>query len=209
MKLIDISMKIFPNMMVYKNREEKKPIFKPIKTYENADFYESRLDFDLHTGTHVDAPLHMIEGGKTMEQMDLEGWHGEALVLDLTHVEGGISKSDLEDFTISENQIVLLKTKNSLTELFDPEFVYLDASGAAYLANCKIKGVGIDALGIERAQPDHETHRILFEANCFILEGIRLKEVVEGTYYLMALPLALEGVEASPVRAVLVDFDHS
>lgn len=205
MKLIDISMRISPTMMVYKNREEKKPIFKAHKTYENADFYESRLDLDLHTGTHVDAPLHMVDGGQTIDQIELSSWHGEAVVIDLTTVSEAISKSDLEGFDIPRNGIVLLKTRNSLTDIFDPEFIYLNADGAAYLASLGIKGVGIDALGIERAQAGHETHKALFEVGCFILEGIRLKDVEPGGYYLMALPLNIEGVEASPVRAVLVD----
>lgn len=203
MKLIDISMPIHPQMMVYKDREEKKPIFKPMKTYENADFYESRLDFDLHTGTHVDSPLHMIDGGDTMEKIDLDTWHGKALVVDLSHVEGGIRKSDLEHLELEENIILLFKTRNSFEDKFNAEFIYLEESGAEWLSKKGIKGVGIDALGIERAQPSHATHRILFEANIFILEGIRLAHVEEGEYYLMALPLSIEGVEASPVRAVL------
>lgn len=205
MKLIDISMTIAPDMMVYKNREEKKPVFIPMKTYENADFYESRLDFDLHTGTHVDAPLHMVNGGDTMEKISLDTWHGDAIVADLSHVEGGIGKGDLESIALKPGQILLLKTRNSFEETFNPEFIYLAEDGAAYLAEKQIKGVGIDALGIERAQPSHATHTILFNADIFILEGLRLAHVAEGQYYLMALPLQIKGVEASPVRAVLLD----
>lgn len=204
MRLIDISMPISAEMMVYKNRAEKKPIFKPMKTYADSDFYESRLDLDLHTGTHVDTPLHMIEGGKTMEQLPLDDWHGQAQLLDLSHVTEAIHAEDLKVFDISAGDIVLLKTRNSYSEVFDPEFVYLAEDGAAYLAAIGIKGVGIDALGIERAQADHGTHKVLFEKGCFILEGIRLAAVDAGRYYLMALPLALVGTEASPVRAVLM-----
>lgn len=203
MKLIDISMPISPEMMVYKNRDEKKPIFKPMKTYENSDFYESRLDLDLHTGTHVDSPLHMLENGATMEQIELDRWHGKAKVLDLTHVEEAIHLEDIQGQDLLEGDIVLLKTKNSLTETFDPDFVYLAEDAATYLVELGVKGVGIDALGIERAQASHATHKKLFEGQCFILEGLRLAHVEVGRYYLMALPLMLMGTEASPVRAVL------
>lgn len=204
MRLIDISMPISPEMMVYKNREEKKPKFIPMKTYENSDFYESRLEMDLHTGTHIDTPLHMKVDGQTLEQIALDTWHGYAKVLDLSKVEGCINEADLKAFDVASGDIVLLKTKNSYEMAFNPDFIYLSAQGATYLAKLGVKGVGIDALGIERAQAAHETHKILFGANCFILEGIRLAEVNEGGYYLMALPLNIVGVEASPVRAVLI-----
>lgn len=209
MKLIDISMSISENMMVYKNREEKKPKFIPMKTYHNSDFYESRIDMDLHTGTHVDAPLHMIEDGQTMEMLPLDTWHGSAIVLDLSHISEGIRAEDLKAFEIKKGQIVLFKTRNSFEDAFNAEFIYLAADGAEYLAEIGIKGVGIDALGIERSQPGHETHKALFEKDIFILEGLKLDHVSEGSYYLMALPIKIEGVEASPVRAVLMKFEEA
>ncbi len=205
MKLIDISMTISKDMMVYKDRAEKKPKFMPMKTYENSDFYESRMDIDLHTGTHVDAPLHMIENGKTMEQLPLEDWHGEAQVLDLSHVKEAIHVEDINSYQIKQGEIILLKTQNSFEDTFNADFIYLAADAAAYLVERGIKGVGIDALGIERAQAAHDTHKILFDHDCFILEGLRLAHVNEGHYYLMALPLNIVGVEASPVRAVLIE----
>ncbi len=207
MKLIDISMPVSPEMMVYKNREEKKPIFKPMKTYDNSDFYESRLDLDLHTGTHVDTPLHMLENGATMEQIELDHWHGKAKVIDLTSVSEAIHVEDLREHALLAGDIVLLKTKNSLTENFDPDFVYLAEDAAEFLSQLGVKGVGIDALGIERAQANHATHKRLFESQCFILEGLRLAHVDAGRYYLMALPINLVGTEASPVRAVLLQED--
>lgn len=204
MKLIDISVAIHENMVVYKNREEKKPHFKPMKTYENADFYESRIDMDLHTGTHVDTPLHMVKDGLTMDQLPLDQWHGKAKVFDLSHLEDGIAKSDVAALAIEKGDIVLFKTRNSFEDFFNVDFIYVKADAAQYLAEVGVKGVGIDALGIERAQPNHESHLALFEAGAFILEGINLRAVEAGSYYLMALPLALVGVEASPVRAVLI-----
>lgn len=204
MKLIDISVPIYNQMVVYKDREEKRPMIKPMKTFENADFYESRIDMDLHTGTHVDTPLHMVKEGQTMDQIPLDTWHGQAKVFDLSHLEDGITKADIENLNISQGDIVLFKTRNSFEDFFNMSFIYVKADAAQYLGKIGVKGVGIDALGIERAQPNHESHLALFEAGAFILEGINLKHVQTGSYYLMALPLALVGVEASPVRAVLI-----
>jgi arylformamidase len=134
---------------------------------------------------------------------------GDCKVLDLTHVDEKIIASDLQKFDIQENDIILFKTKNSLfpdTGKFEPNFIYLDKTGAQYLASKKIKTVGIDYLGIERKQPEHETHITLFESNITIIEGLRLAEANPGVYFLICLPVKIEGVEAASSRAILLDF---
>ena len=97
-----------------------------------------------------------------------------------------------------------MKTKNSWDDQFQSDFIYLDKSGAEFLEENNVLGVGIDALGIERNQPYHETHKILLSRHIPILEGLRLKEVPAGEYILHALPLKIAGVEAAPTRAVLI-----
>lgn len=202
--LYDISMAIHPGMSVYKNKAEKKPELTVRQDFSQSSTYESSLHMDLHTGTHIDAPLHMLQGGARIESIPLARLLTPCKVFDLTHAKDKITAADLRGIGITPGDFVLLKTRNSWAEEFDPEFVYLDQSGAAFLAAQKISGVGIDALGIERAQPEHETHKLLFQAEIIILEGLRLKEVPEGRYMLYALPLKLQGVEAAPVRAVLM-----
>src|SRR5690606_11028299 len=111
---------------------------------------------------------------------------------------------NLEAKEISEGDFILFKTRNSTEDILEKDFIYLDKAGAKYLRDKKIKGVGIDSLGIERDQPGHETHTMLFEAGIVILEGLKLDEVDEGEYFLFAAPLKIKGVEAAPVRAVLI-----
>jgi arylformamidase len=109
---------------------------------------------------------------------------------------------------IYAGDIILLKTANSslgATALFNPSFVYLEASGAHYLQEKKIKAVGIDYLGIERAQPAHETHLQLMEHGITIIEGLRLQHVKQGRYLVCCLPLNAVGIEAAPARAVLIE----
>ena len=204
MKIYDISMEISRKMPVYKGKEEKRPVFKTVSTLKTASSHETRLDIDLHTGTHVDAPLHMVEGGDSLESIGLDKVITKCRVVDLTDINEKISKIDLESKEIQKDDFILLKTKNSTENILEGAFIYLDKTGAEYLRDKKIKGVGIDALGIERAQPDHETHIILFEAGIVIIEGLKLDEVDEGEYFLFAAPLKIKGVEASPVRAVLI-----
>lgn len=204
MKIYDISMEIFQEMPVYKGKEEKKPIFKVQSDFKSGSSYETRLDINLHTGTHMDAPLHMIEGGETLESIGLEEVITKCRVIDLTHATEKISKINLEAKEISEGDFILFKTRNSTEDILEKDFIYLDKAGAKYLRDKKIKGVGIDSLGIERDQPGHETHTMLFEAGIVILEGLKLDEVDEGEYFLFAAPLKIKGVEAAPVRAVLI-----
>ncbi len=214
MVLYDISMTISEDMPVYKEDQAKKPVFSVTRDFENSSAYETRLELDLHTGTHIDMPLHFIPGGDTSEKWDIDGMFTRCTVLDFTDLDAEvITMKDLEQKmqeigddsqVFGRKMTVLLKTKNSMKEAFDPSFTYLDKTGAAFLAEKKIAGVGIDALGIERDQPAHETHKTLLEAGIWIIEGLRLNEVPQGSYILAVLPLKIKGVEAVPARAVLL-----
>jgi arylformamidase len=202
MKIIDITVPIFEGMPVYKNKPEKQP---QISTVTNAHVTESRISLDVHTGTHVDAPLHMMNDGKTIETLPIERLVRSCKVFDLTAVSEKITKKDIEDFSINEGDFILFKTKNSFDEQFNFEFIYVAEDAAKYLAEIGISGVGIDALGIERAQEGHPTHRALMGKDIIIIEGIQLKEVNEGEYFMVAAPLKLQGVDASPARILLID----
>lgn len=207
MKIYDISMTIEHDMVVYKNKEEKRPVFTAASKHSDNGVHETRVYMDAHCGTHLDAPLHMIENGETIDKFDLNLGFSKCRVLDLTTSENKISESDLRNKEIKKDDYILLKTKNSYEDFFNPEFIYVDESGAKYLKEQEIIGIGIDAVGIERSQPGHETHKILLGAGIVIMEGLRLGDIEEGEYSLIALPLKFKGVEASPVRAVLVKED--
>ncbi|MGY0691289.1 cyclase family protein [Virgibacillus sp. FSP13] len=200
MKLYDVTAPIFEGMPVYKNKEEKQP---EITTATNGHVTESRIAMDLHTGTHVDSPLHMINDGNTMETIDIQDLVGQVKLFDLTHVEDRITKKDIEAFQIEKNDFVLFKTKNSLQDAFDFNFIFVAEDAAAYLADIGIKGVGVDGLGIERSQEGHPTHRTLFQHNVIIMEGLRLNDVPEGEFFMVAAPLRIQGTDASPARVLL------
>ena len=88
-------------------------------------------------------------------------------------------------------------------EAFKPDFVYLDKSGAKFLADRKIKSIGIDYLGIERNQIGHESHIFLLENNIPIIEGLRLASLTGELGILYCLPINLVGVEAAFARAII------
>jgi arylformamidase len=204
MKIYDISMTVTPDIPVYKGRVEKRPHFSTDSDFQTGTAYETRINMNLHTGTHIDAPLHFVEGGGTIDGIPLEKFVTRCRVVDVTHVESGISAQDLEGKGIERGDFVLLKSRNSFEDLLEGDFVYLEGTGARYLTDKGIVGVGSDSLGIERAQPKHETHKTLLEAGIVILEGLRLAGVPEGEYLLVAAPVKI-CAEAAPARAMLIE----
>jgi arylformamidase len=204
MKVYDISMMINEGMQVYKNKPEKKPKIATVQDFSNATCHESMVSMNVHTGTHLDANLHMFENGSTIESIPLDRLVGPARVFDVSHVQEAITKADLEPFNIQHDEWIILKTRNSFSEDFDFDFVYVRQDAAEYLAEIGIRGVAIDGLGIERAQPEYPTHRSLMRKDIYIVEGLRLKEIEPGEYFMVIAPLKMEGIDAAPARALLI-----
>lgn len=207
-KIIDISWPVSPEMTAYKNNRVVD--FKSTKIFERDVARESVVTLGTHTGTHVDAASHFMRDGGTIDQLDLASLIGLCTVIDMTHKQEKITANDLVACDLQEGGMILFKTKNSAlapTDFFCPQFIYLDATAAQFLASKKLRCVGIDYLGVERNQPGHETHTALFAAGTVIIEGLRLQDVEAGEYFLCCLPLALEGLEAAPARAVLLQVE--
>jgi len=203
MNIIDISKTISEDMVVYGNEDAKRIKRNIVMDYAFGSYHESRIDMDMHCGTHIDAPLHMVENGNTIDSVDLSRFIGDCKVYDLTHVTDYIVKRDIENLDIQKDDIILFKTKNSYVTGYDAKFIYLEEDAAHYLAAIQIKCIGIDAMGIERDKPKHEIHKIILEQNIGIIENLQLKEVEAGKYFLSCLPLKIQGCEASPARAIL------
>lgn len=202
MKMYDVTGSIYEGMTVYKDKPEKQP---KLNRVTNGYVSETRIELDVHTGTHIDAPLHMVVDGDTFETVSLDHLIGTCKVVDVTNIESGVSKMDLEKFDLKKDDFVLLKTKNSYEEAFDFDFVFLAADGAEYLTEIGVRGIGIDSLGVERSQEGHPTHKTLFAHKVIIIEGLRLKEVEAGEYFMVAAPLKLVGTDASPARVLLFE----
>ena len=205
MKIHDISRLISEDMYVYKNKEEKKIKRKIVSDYTKGHYYESRIDTDMHCGTHIDAPLHMIENGSTIDRYDLSLFIGKCKVFDLTNVKEFIKKEDISNLDIQKGDIIIFKTANSYDKEYNPKFVYIEEDAATYLVQKGIKTIGIDAMSIERGKEGHPTHKIILGANIGVIEDLALADIKEGHYFLSALPLNIKDSEASPIRAVLIE----
>jgi len=206
--MYDISMTIKKDMLVYKGKEEIRPRLSTVRDFSQGDAHESELQMNVHTGTHVDAPLHMLEEGENADLFFAENPFYQAQLIDFTELEEKITKADLKDYEIEENSFIILKTKNSKPGFLEetPEkFIYLAKSGAEYLVDKKIKGVGIDTNGIERAQSEHPTHKKMLKEKIMILEGLRLNEIPAGNYILLLSLLKIANSDGLPGRAYLFE----
>lgn len=205
MTIYDISWPISPSMTAYKNN--KTVIFTQNKQFDTDGVRDSSITLGSHTGTHVDAPSHFLRDGKLIDEISPDRLIGKALVIDCMMVTDAIEPKNLQEHEIAPGDIVLLRTANSASDPngpFNPNFIYLSPQAAAYLAEKKVKAVGIDYLGIERGDPEHQTHTTLMHADIAIIEGLRLAHVPAGSYFLICLPLAIVGLEAAPARALLM-----
>ncbi len=206
MKIIDISWPITPDMTTYKNTQEV--MVQATHIFERDHIRKSSLIMGTHTGTHIDAPSHVLQQGKTVDQISMHRLIGTAAVLNLTDVEEVITRIDLEQFVLPKGIIILLKTHNSYvpeTGPFKHKFTYVDADAAAYCVEQEVRALGIDYLGLERNQPQHPAHTILAKHSIPVIEGLRLAHVDEGFYFCICLPLALIGLDAAPARAILIE----
>ncbi len=206
LRIIDVSMPIHMDMQVYKNKAEKRPSFTTTSDFDETGegAHETRICIDAHTGTHVDAPLHMVPGGATIESLSLSRLASPCRVLDLTAVDDAVHAADLEPFHPAAGEFLLLKTKNSFEDAFNFSFVYVAKDAAEFLAQRRIAGLAVDGLGVERAQSGHPTHKALFAKDIVIVEGLRLAHVDPGEYLFIAATLPVTGIDAAPARAFLL-----
>ena len=208
MKIYDISMAIKEQMSVYKGMEEKRPKLTPVRKIPEDTINETLIEFNVHTGTHIEAPLHMFEKGESIDEIDLQKLMTKVKVFDLCDVSDGISEDDLRTKNIQNGDAVLFKTQNSKQDTVPVDFVYLTEEAAEYLVRKNITVVGIDALGIERNQQGHPTHKTLMNAGVIIIEGLCLGEIDEGEYLMIALPLKIEGGDGAPARVILTEIEN-
>jgi arylformamidase len=167
----------------------------------------SHLSLGVHTGTHVDAPRHFIPGGSGVEELPLPALVGRARVVSIEHPRA-IQLEELERASLDGAERVLFRTRNSDEWSdwdFKRDFVYLEPDAARWLVERGTRLVGVDYLSVESFDaPEPVTHRILLSADVAVLEGLDLRNVPTGDYFLICLPLKLVGADGAPARAILI-----
>ena len=171
----------------------------------------SLMNFGLHSGTHVDAPAHFIEGGAKVGSLPLDSLLGEAEVIEVSHNVDVIDEKFVAAKCGSGSQRILFKTRNSVfwgdTErCFHEDYVYIDPDAARRLVESGVKLVGIDYLSVEKFNSDSfPTHLAFLSKGVVIVEGLDLRAVPGGQYELLCLPLKIAGGsgDGAPARVIL------
>ncbi len=159
----------------------------------------------------MDAPVHFIENGASVEQLPLDALVGPVEVI-AVHNADLITPDILENIRLPmETTRLLIKTRNSdlwadPDHEFNPDFVALEPRAARWIVDRGIRLIGVDYLSVQPfGDKDSATHRVLLEAGVIIVEGLDLRAVTPGTYQLICLPIKLFGSDGAPARTILVE----
>ena len=208
MRIYDISLTLSPALPIW-------PSHLPYEISRARDIERgdrsnvSRIQMTAHTGTHVDAPLHFIPDGRSVEALDLNVLVGPALVVEALAAEvidaGLLASLDLP----AETTRLLFHTRNSGYWAsgepgFREDYVALDASGAQWIVDHGFRLLGVDYLSVAAFTDTVTPHRILLGAGVIAVEGLNLTGIESGEYHLACLPLKVGGSDGGPCRAVLM-----
>lgn len=206
MKVIDLSHELHEDMPVFPGTET--PVFKRANTIEVDGFAEHIMNMYSHTGTHIDAPSHMLRDGKNLDDMDVSNFVGRAIIIDAK----GLEKIDIDilkpyESKIKNAEFLILNTGHSKlwgSEEYFGGFPSLTIDSAKWLCEMNLKGIGIDAISIDYMEStSFDIHHILMNRGLLIIENLtNLDELGSEEFVLSILPLKTKKADGSPVRAV-------
>jgi arylformamidase len=167
----------------------------------------SHLAMGVHSGTHMDGPVHFIHEAPGLDEMPLAATMGEARVIEIEHPRE-ITVEELRRHRLQVGERVLFRTSNSTrcwsASSFIEDFVCISEQAARHLAETRVRAVGVDYLSVGGYRSDGaKIHRILLEAGIWIIEGLDLSPVAGGWYEMICLPVKLHGSDGAPARAIL------
>jgi arylformamidase len=197
MRLIDISVPLREGMVTYPGD----PVVHVERAASIADgdpVNLTRMDFGLHSGTHVDAPVHFLDGAGGVDEVPLDALIGPCEVVELPD----LSRESVATAS-KDAERLLFKTPNSelwAQDEFVDEFARLDGEAAALLVEWGVRLVGVDYLSVG----DEAAHHALLEGGVVPVEGLDLRSVEPGSYRLICLPLRVVGADGAPARAILL-----
>lgn len=172
---------------------------------DGASVNLSHIAGSPHVGTHADAPLHVRDGAPASDQLPLEPFLGDVLVLDVSDAPIGPLDLRSDDPRLSGCTRLLLRTGRTIADgRFPDDWPALSASTAVAMARAGVRLVGVDAPSVDaRESRTLDVHHALFDGGAYVLENLDLRGVRSGRYELVALPQRLAGLDAAPVRALL------
>lgn len=212
MKIYDVTVPISAAVPIYSG-DPGVVITSPATIAAGDGANVSHLSFGAHTGTHIDAPNHFIEGAGRLEDLELDKLIGRCTVVEIAADVDAIGPSHLPE--LEGIQRILFRTRNSAfwsepETGFRTDFTYISPAAARILADAGVKLVGIDYLSVEKfGSADHATHIALLEKEVVILEGLDLRAITPGDYEIICLPLHYIGGtgDGAPARTILRRLD--
>jgi len=206
----DVTLTLSPEVPAWPGQAAPK-LFRLRSMSEGGANNISQLDTFVHFGTHVDAPLHFVEGARPVDQMPLETLIGPCVVVHFPDVDA-ISRADLEAADIPPGtERLIIRTRNcnlfdDHSQGFDTSFVALTPDAANWVVEQGISLVGIDYFSIERyKEPGAATHLALLRAEVAVVEGLDLRKITPGNYELVCMPLKLKDCDGAPARVALIE----
>ncbi|MDQ3674744.1 MAG: cyclase family protein [Gemmatimonadota bacterium] len=184
--------------------------FEFLKDMRNGDgFTLSVLSLGAHSGTHIDAPMHFIRDGLSVDRVALDPLIGPARVIDIADAVQAIDAAELNRHDWKGAERVFFRTRSSVrrwmkSPAFHRDFAYIAPDAAQLLADAGVRLVGIDYISAERfGAPAPRTHQILLGKGIPIVEGLSLEGITPGEYDVVVLPMKVAGHEGAPARAVM------
>jgi len=171
---------------------------------------ESMLHMSAHSGTHLDAPVHFLADGHTLDQRPAGDFLLPAVVVDVGDADA-VHAEHVAGAGLQRGDAVLFRSDNSRTARcrsgeFTPDYVYVAEDAARACVDAGVRLVGLDYISLDRYGDDaFPAHFALMREGILLLEGADLAAVEPGRYELICLPLRIQGADGSPVRAVLVE----
>jgi kynurenine formamidase len=207
MKTIDLSHTISNETPVYPGTEP--PVFSTPCTIEKQGFTEKRITLFSHTGTHMDAPSHILLEGKSLDRFPTEKFLGKAAVINLTHIDHEkIERYDLLQYEtlILKIDFLLLHTGWYLkwgTDDYFKEYPVLTAAAAKWLAGFPLKGIGVDMISVDRTDTNtYPIHQVFLKNEILIVENLtNLSSLPDRIFSFFCFPLKIQDADGSPVRA--------
>lgn len=197
--IYDITRDLSEETIIYPG--DIRPRFREI---DNGQYRVTEMVLGSHTGTHIDAPSHYIEGGVTVDDIPFDLLIGPARVLDCSDAGEVIEPGHIAG-RLDGARTILIKTRFSGRQEFDPGYPSLSPETAEMIVDAGVTCIGIDAPSIEPFCGDGSIHRLLLGSGAVILELLDLSTVPEGDYLMTALPMRLKGADGSPARVILSD----
>ncbi len=206
--ILDLTHTITPEIPVYPGTPL--PSMQPAFTLEKDHFRETLLSIGSHTGTHMDAPAHLLAEGETLDAMHPSRFCGSAVVWDVSALgaDGVITRELLQtrEEELRQADFVLFYTgwqEKWGSEAFFAGYPAPDVEAARYLVSCGLKGVGTDAISIDPVGTSLPVHRVLLGAGLVIVENLKMKELAQyPRARFWALPLKYRNADGAPVRAI-------